>query len=40
MQIKKTYEKPVILSSESLEAKAVICQKSDTTACAAGPLSS
>lgn len=34
MQIKKTYEKPVILSSESLEAKAVICAKSDSGSCA------
>lgn len=40
MQIKKTYEKPVILSSESLEAKAVTCTKSDTAACGAGTLSS
>lgn len=39
MQIKKTYEKPVILSSESLEAKAVICTKSDSASCA-GALSS
>lgn len=40
MQIKKTYEKPVILSSESLEAKAVTCTQSDTAACGSGTLSS
>lgn len=34
MNAKKPYEKPVILSTESLEAKAVTCTRSDSGACA------
>jgi hypothetical protein len=32
MNCNKTYEKPAIISTESLEAKAVLCNKS-TSAC-------
>ena len=32
MNSSKTYEKPAIISTESLEAKAVLCNKS-TSAC-------
>lgn len=32
----KPYEKPVIVSSESMETRAVICTKSDPAACGAG----
>jgi len=33
---KKPYEKPVIVTSESMETRAVVCTKSDTAAC--GPV--
>ncbi len=36
---KKPYEKPIIVASESLETRAVICTKTDTAACG-GTISS
>ena len=38
--MKKTYERPAIVHTEKLEARAVACTKSDDTACAAGPIQS
>jgi hypothetical protein len=37
--MKKTYERPAIVHTEKLEARAVICSKSNE-ACGAGPLQS
>lgn len=37
--MKKTYEKPMIVHTEKLEARAVACSKS-TDACGAGPIQS
>lgn len=38
--MKKTYERPVIVHTEKLEARAVACSKSTDTACAGGPIQS
>jgi hypothetical protein len=38
--MKKTYERPAIVHTEKLEARAVACSKADDTACAAGPIQS
>jgi hypothetical protein len=39
--MKKTYEKPAIIHSEKIEARAVSCSKSDDTcATTGGPLAS
>lgn len=38
--MKKTYERPAIVHTEKLEARAVACAKSDETSCGAGPISS
>ncbi len=38
--MKKTYEKPAILHTEKLEARAVACAKTDDLACPGGPISS
>ncbi len=38
--MKKSYERPAIVHTEKLEARAVVCQKSDTSACGAGPIQS
>jgi hypothetical protein len=38
--MKKTYERPVIVHTEKLEARAVICARSTDTACGAGPIQS
>jgi len=38
--MKKTYEKPAIVHSEKIEARAVTCAKSDDTCAARGPVSS
>lgn len=40
--MKKTYEKPAIIHTETLEARAVTCAKSSdgTPSCAAGPIQS
>ena len=39
METKKPYEKPVIVDSESLETRAVVCTKSDIAACGTGTTS-
>jgi hypothetical protein len=38
--MKKTYEKPAIVHSEKIEARAVTCAKSDDACVANGPVSS
>ena len=38
--MKKTYERPEIVHTEKLEARAVVCSKADTAACGAGPIQS
>ncbi len=38
--MKKTYEKPTIVHTEKLEARAVACSKADDTVCGAGPIQS
>ena len=38
--MKKSYERPAILHTEKLEARAVACSKADDTACSAGPVQS
>jgi hypothetical protein len=38
--MKKTYEKPTIVHTEKLEARAVACTKADDATCAAGPIQS
>jgi hypothetical protein len=38
--MKKTYERPMIVHTEKLEARAVNCAKSSETACSAGPVQS
>ena len=37
--MKKTYERPAIVHTEKLEARAVVCTKADNT-CGAGPIQS
>ena len=38
--MKKTYERPEIVHTEKLEARAVVCAKADSTECGAGPIQS
>ena len=38
--MKKTYERPAIVHTEKLEARAVACSKASDGACAAGPIQS
>jgi hypothetical protein len=38
--MKKTYERPAIIHTEKLEARAVSCSKSTDAACGAGPIQS
>jgi hypothetical protein len=38
--MKKTYEKPAIIHTEKIEARAVTCARTDTMSCANGPLQS
>ena len=38
--MKKTYERPVIVHTEKLEARAVVCSKAGGDACGAGPIQS
>lgn len=38
--MKKTYERPTIVHTEKLEARAVVCSKADATNCPGGPISS
>ncbi len=37
---KKTYERPAIVHTEKLEARAVTCAKATDADCAAGPIQS
>jgi hypothetical protein len=39
-QMKKPYEKPRIIYTEKMEARAVSCGKVDSAACPAGPVTS
>lgn len=38
--MKKVYEKPMVVHTEKIEARAVACAKSDENACGAGPIQS
>jgi hypothetical protein len=38
--MKKNYEKPAIIHSEDIEARAVSCTKDNTNACPGGPITS
>ena len=38
--MKKTYEKPTIVHTEKLEARAVQCARADDATCGAGPIQS
>ena len=38
--MKKTYERPAIVHTEKLEARAVACIKADDATCGAGPIQS
>jgi hypothetical protein len=38
--MKKTYERPAIVHTEKLEARAVSCIKADDATCGAGPIQS
>ena len=38
--MKKSYERPAVLHTEKLEARAVNCAKSDDASCGAGPIQS
>ncbi len=38
--MKKTYEKPAIIHTEEIEARAVTCAKVDSGTCATGPITS
>jgi hypothetical protein len=40
--MKKSYERPAVLHTEKLEARAVVCSKADssTPSCGAGPIQS
>jgi hypothetical protein len=37
---KKTYERPAVVHTEKLEARAVVCDKADDTCAAGGSLQS
>jgi hypothetical protein len=37
---KKPYERPAIVHTEKLEARATACAKADDTQCAGGPIQS
>lgn len=38
--MKKAYEKPAIIHTEKIEARAVTCSKSDDSCAARGPITS
>jgi len=38
--MKKSYQKPAIVHTEKIEARAVTCQKADDNACGGGPITS
>ena len=40
MDSRKQYEKPAIVHTEKLEARAINCNKADDATCGAGPVQS
>ena len=38
--MKKTYEKPIIIHTETIEARAIRCAKLDDNGCPGGPVTS
>jgi len=38
--MKKTYSKPAIIHTETIEARAIACQKLDDANCPGGPVTS
>lgn len=38
--MKKSYERPAVIYTEKLEARAVVCAKADDSMCGAGPIQS
>jgi hypothetical protein len=38
--MKKPYEKPAVIHTEKIEARAVTCTKADPASCGAGPITS
>jgi hypothetical protein len=38
--MKKIYERPAVIHTEKLEARAVTCAKADDATCGAGPVQS
>ena len=40
IRMKKTYERPAVVHTEKLEARAVSCNKADDASCGAGPIQS
>lgn len=38
--MKKSYEKPAIIHTETIEARAIKCTKADDASCPGGPLTS
>ncbi len=38
--MKKSYERPAIVHTEKLEARALACTKADSNGCGAGPIQS
>jgi len=38
--MKKSYERPAVLHTEKLEARAVVCSKADDNTCGGGPVQS
>jgi hypothetical protein len=38
--MKKSYERPAVLHTEKLEARAVVCMKADDNTCGGGPVQS
>ena len=38
--MKKTYEKPAIIHTETIEARAIRCAKVDDSSCPGGPVTS
>lgn len=38
--MKKTYEKPAIIHTENIEARAIRCAKVDDASCPGGPVTS
>ena len=38
--MKKTYQKPAIIHTEKIEARATTCSKADSGSCPGGPITS